>query len=221
MTNPYVGDIVPIIRNDAGLYDGNLIHYFRVVFLKSQNIRNAYHNLRHMLHVLWLCNRAVLYYQKTETPLTQDQVRVLFIAALFHDFDHSGQLGEDDLNIERACRGLVKNILGRDADLLWEILECIRQTQYPHVRPSEHLTLSQQILRDADMSQALSVAWLQQVVVGLATEWSKSPVEVLRAQGGFHRSLSFSTAWANSMFPPEVIEAKIAEAEALLGFLEE
>ncbi len=220
MTNPYVGEIVPIIRNDAGLYDGNLIHYFRVVFLKSQNIRNAYHNLRHMLHVLWLCYQAVLFYQKTKTPLRRHQVSVLLIAALFHDYDHSGQLGEDDLNIERAIRGLKKNLLDEDMDIFEEIVDCIRPTQYPHVRPSAELTLSQQILRDADMSQALSVAWLQQVVVGLATEWSKSPLDVLRAQGGFHRNLTFSTAWANEMFPPAVIEAKIAEAEALLGFLE-
>lgn len=212
------GSIVEIVRNDERRYDGTLTHYFRVVFFHAQNLRHPYHNFRHMLHVLWLCYQAAIFY---EGRLQRREVRNLLIAALFHDYDHSGQFGNDDLNIERALRGLRKHIQPEDTEDLASIEGIIRRTEFPYTIPSEHLRLPAQILRDADVMQALNVAWIQQVVIGLATEWSKSPIEVLRAQGGFHRNLKFSTEWARTLYPPEKVAEKIAEAEALLELLGE
>lgn len=210
--------IARIIRNDDELYDGNLVPYFQVLFFRAPNLRHPYHNLRHMLHVMWLCFQACVFYGAT---LTRRQVRNLLIAALFHDFGHSGGLGDDDLNIARAIRALRKYAQPEDKPHLADIERIIQATEYPHQGVSSELDLPSQILRDADVSQALSVAWIQQVVIGLATEWSKPPLDVLRAQKGFHASLKFSTSWAERFFPPEVIKEKIAEAEELLALLEE
>ena len=216
------GSIVEVIRNDRNLYDGDLTHYFRALFFHGQNLRHPYHNLRHMLHVLWLCYQAVLYYiLQIGVPLTRRQMRNLFIGAMFHDFDHSGQFGNDDLNIERAVRGLRKHIHPMDEEHIEDIIAIIRTTEYPPKEDSANISLPAQILRDADVSQAMSVAWIQQVIIGLSQEWGKSPLEVLRMQGVFHRNLKFSTAWGNALFPREVIEAKIKESEELLGMLEE
>jgi hypothetical protein len=33
--------------------------YFRILFFKSNNIYNTYHNFRHMLHVLWKAHPVV------------------------------------------------------------------------------------------------------------------------------------------------------------------
>ena len=98
------GDIPDIIRNDEELYEENLVHYFQVLFFKAGNLTNPYHNLRHTLHVLWLCYKACRYYRDELTPR---QMRILLIAALFHDFDHPGQPhpGEADpdrINIDIA-----------------------------------------------------------------------------------------------------------------------
>ena len=60
-----------------------------------------------MLHVTWLCHQACEFYA---SELTNRQKRDLLIAALFHDFDHSGMMGEDDLNIARALRALDKHL---------------------------------------------------------------------------------------------------------------
>ena len=62
------GDVPEIIRNEENLYEGDLIHYLRTLFFKARNLNNPYHNLRHTLHVLWLCHKACRYYQSELTP---------------------------------------------------------------------------------------------------------------------------------------------------------
>jgi hypothetical protein len=96
------GDLPKIIGNEENLYEGNLIYYFRVLFFRANNLYNPYHNFRHMSHVLWLCYKSCQYYSHELPPR---QMRTLLIAALFHDFDHTGRphRGDEDpdgINIE-------------------------------------------------------------------------------------------------------------------------
>ncbi len=77
-----------------------------------------------------------------------------------------------------------------------------------------------QIIREADTSQCLSVAWIQQVIFGLATEWGKTPIEVLRMQEPFLKSLKFSTTWGKQMFPSSLLKEKIREAQELIDVLD-
>jgi hypothetical protein len=205
------------IRNDRKLYQGDLIHYARVLFHHAQNLNHPYHNFRHMFHVLWLTYEACQFYDGVLTPR---QMRNALVAALFHDFNHSGMLGDDDLNIERAIRGLRRHVAIEDQPYVEEIIELIRATQYPNVIPLEQLDLCGKILRDADLSQAFSVAWIQQVVFGLASEWGTKPIDVLRLQEPFHRNLIFQTDWAKQRFTQAAVDAKIQEARELLELLE-
>ena len=208
------GTLPEIIRNDDALYEGNLIHYFQVVFKYAQNVSKPYHNFRHIMHVLWLCYQACIFYQKELNPR---QMRNLLIAALFHDFDHAGMMGNDDLNITRAIRAVQKYLLPEDDEAMQDIVTLIAVTEYPH-QPGT-LDLRAHILRDADLAQCLSVAWIQQVVFGLSAEWNKTPLEVLMAEERFTRGITFQTDWAKTMFPPEVIDEKIAEAQELIELL--
>jgi len=169
-----------------------------------------------MFHVLWLCHQAGMYYKK---ELTRRDIRNLLIAAMFHDYDHRGLIGDDDINIVLATRGLERHILDEDRPSFNVIRSLINATEYPYKGPSESLSLSAQIIRDADLSQVLSVAWIQQVVFGLATEWNKKPIEVLAMQGPFMSSLKFHTEWAQKLFPQSDIEAKIAETRLFLDLL--
>ena len=212
------GSIPEIVHNKAKLYQGGLAYYFRVVFHEAKNCAYPYHNFRHMFHVLWLCYSACEYYQDKLTPR---KMRNLLIAVLFHDFDHSGMMGEDDLNIERAVRALRRYIADEDKDEFEDIAEMIRATEYPFHTPSEGLPLCSQIIRDADLSQALSSAWIQQVIFGLAAEWRIKPIEVLRRQADFLRSINFCTQWARELFPQSELDEQIAESEALLRLLED
>ena len=216
------GDLPKIIGNDERLYEGDLTLYFRIIFFRSRNLNNPYHNFRHMLHVLWLCHQACRYYQNW---LTARQLRNLLIAALFHDFDHPGhphpgERDPDRINIPIAIAGLRRYIIPADRAFLSQIEALIEATHYPYKIGSDKLDLLGQIIRDADLAQALSPAWIQQVVFGLAQEWEVSPLEVLKGQQSFLAGLSFSTCWAQQLFPQELIQAKIGEVEQLLRLLE-
>jgi len=216
------GDLPKIIGNEERLYDWDLTYYFGILFFKSTNLRNPYHNFRHMLHVLWLCHKACRYYQNELTPR---RMRNLLIAALFHDFDHPGHPhpGEDDpdrINIPIAIAGLRQYILPADRPFLAEIEALIEATHYPYKIGGDKLDLLGRIIRDADLAQALTPVWIQQVVIGLAQEWGIKPLEVLRGQASFLAGLSFHTCWARQLFPQELIRTKTEEAEALLRLLE-
>lgn len=210
------GSIPAIIRNDFGSYEGDLIPYFQVVFFEARNIYNPYHNFRHMMHVLWLCHEACIYYGDR---LTLKERRNLLIAAMFHDMDHMGLPVDDSENIARAILSLTKNLSAEDRGEMEAITALIRATQFPYIIPDEELDLPAQILRDADVGQALDVAWIQQVIFGLAREWDKDPVDVLKMQRPFLESIALNTEWARSRFPQHAIDAKIGEAKELLRLL--
>ncbi len=222
LVSEVTGDLPKIVGNEEHLYEGDLTFYFRTLFFRSRNLHNPYHNFRHMLHVLWLCHKACRYYQNQLTPR---QIRNLLIAALFHDFDHPGHPhpGEDDpdrINIQIAIAGLRRYIMPVDRAFLPEIEALIEATQYPYKVGSDKLDLLGRIIRDADLAQALSPAWIQQVVIGLAQEWGVQPLDVLRSQASFLAGLSFNTGWARQLFPQELIDAKTEEAEQLLRLLQ-
>ncbi len=215
--SPNETTIPDIISNVGNVYEGNLEEYFRIFFYKGQNHNKPYHNFRHPLHMLWLCNQACIYYEDTISRL---DMRILHIAHLFHDINHAGMLGNDDLNIKRSVRFCTQHVLPEDVKALTKILKLIRVTEYPHKVPSEKLTLLGKIIRDTDLAQAFSPAWLQQVVFGLAAEWQETPLKVLKAQPTFLGSHRFVTKWAQTLFPQSVIDAKIKEAQDLIAILE-
>ena len=95
----------------------------------------------------------------------------------------------------------------------------IEATHYPYTISSAELDLHGRIIRDADLAQALSSVWIQQVVIGLARERRVSPLEVLQQQPGFLSTLSFNTERARERFPPHAVAEKIREAERLLALL--
>jgi HD domain len=216
-----IGDIPKVFANSDGIYEGDLVTYFRALFFEARNLANPYHNLRHMLHVTWLCYKAVEFYRH---EMSRRDGRSLLIAALFHDFDHPGHSGpevSDQLNIEVAIAGLRRHLLPIDRDAFPEIERLIEATEYPYTRPARSLDLAAKIIRDADLAQALSPAWIQQVVIGLAAEAKLPPLDLLRAQRSFLAALRFNTEWARQLFPRHLITAKINEAESLLHLLED
>ena len=212
------GSLPRIIRNTDRLYEGNLIAYFRIVFGKANNLRNPNHNFRHLMHVLYECYQACVFYKGELSPR---QMRNLLIAAMFHDFNHSGKRDKDSEQVRRAIKALQHHALPPDQEHLPDILDLVCWTEYPYEIRTASLPLGAQILRDADLSQAMSVAWIQQVVFGLAEEWDISPIEVLRRHEKFLVSLRFATAWAQETFPEEAIDSKIMEAQELLALVEE
>lgn len=206
--------ITGIITNAEGYYEGNLEGYFKILFEKASNVCAPYHNMRHTLYVVSECYDGARYYS-----LNKKDFRSLLIAALFHDFNHSGQsTGNDDLEVERAVRGMKKHLLTEDLWLLEDIEGNIRSTQFPHVAKNEDLPLSAAILRDADMSQSLDSDWIQQVLFGLSAEMRMTPKALLNAQESFLSCLEFASEWGRKKFS-SLRDKRILEVRELVRII--
>lgn len=140
------------------------------------------------------------------------------MAALFHDFDHSGRSGNDDINIILALRAFDKHIFDSDKGIR-EMVRClISSTEYgPKGHVKEDNTLLSQILKDADLSQVCSPAWIRLVIFGLAEEMQTTPENILRYQETFLSKMKFYTDWAKEKFD---LNQKIDEARELVKILD-
>jgi hypothetical protein len=108
-----------------------------------------YHNFNHSLWVANYVQDIHLFEADGEPP-----ARELVVAALFHDFDHSGGFFTDDSqNIERTIAGFsrwcAENFIG--GDFYTTASDLIRWPQYPFREKSPSLEIA--CLRDADMMQ--------------------------------------------------------------------
>jgi hypothetical protein len=208
--------IADMISNKYDLYNGDLKYYFKEVFTTAQNVNHPYHNFRHMMHVFVMCYSAAEYYRES---LTKTEIRNLLIAALYHDFNHTGKKVTDSVNIALSLDALKNKILPSDLIEYLHIENIILATEFPHKTPESDLSLSQKIICDVDVSQALTDVWVQQVVFGLSKEWGTSALEVLKTQSKFLSEISFYTNWASEMFPKDLISQKIDEANELTKIL--
>jgi hypothetical protein len=213
------GDIPDIVNNTDGLYEGNLRAYFKPLF-HSRGCQNPYHGIRHYLFVFHQCYQAIKWYKANGSEISKRNARSLLIASLTHDAMHTGRSGDDDLNIQFALRFLDKHLQKEDGCDKFGIFQQIRSTEYG---PDGHVHKSQgelqKILRDADLSQALSNSWIRIVLFGLSEELQITPYQMLLAQEKFLTNLQFESAWGAAVLQPQV-EDKLNEARALVEILQ-
>jgi hypothetical protein len=206
--------IAKIINNDEGLYEGNLRHYYKFVFY-APSVNNPYHNFRHMIHVLFSVYEAAKFNRYYD--LGADRFRSLLIAALMHDYGHSGHMGHDHQEVLNTVVLIEKLILEEDRYILPEIKELVQSTEFPYSDTS--VSIGAGILRDADASQSFDDTWLQQIVFGLAQESDISPEACLRQEIDYLQSLHFYSDWGKSNLAIKV-RSKITEIEELLELLQ-
>jgi hypothetical protein len=207
-----MNNILDIINNEHRRYDGDLKWYFKKI-MESPNANMSYHNVRHTLHVLWEAYDGGIQYN-----IGSRYLRVLLIAALYHDYDHTGKINEggDLVNIERAVNGFKQHsnldnnpYKKTDKVSLEEIEILIRCTEYPYRKISTGIITDSRIIdiiRDADMSQTFSPVWMQSILYGLGTELGKNYKEMLEMQIPFLENLDFKTSWAKLKFGNKIPE---------------
>lgn len=205
-----MNQIIEIISNTRGLYWGNLRYYYQIVFA-SKGVNNPYHNFRHSMHVL--CRS---YEAAQHEGLDPISVRQLLIAAMFHDYNHSGVMGNDAREIQTALLALGDCLLSEDVSLYPEIMLLIKATEFPHSKCA--LSPGAAILRDADMSPIFSDVWLQQIIFGLAKEMGISALELLLKEEDFLRSMEFYSVWGNKFLKAQVPQ-RIKETKEFLKLL--
>jgi hypothetical protein len=214
-----IGSLPDILENVDDLYEGNLKYYFKVFMERAKNLNNPYHNFRHIGHFVWLCWEALKFYKRTEIVISKRDARDLLVVGMNHDFDHTGTVGPDWINIKRAVAGLEDCCHPDDRPYLKGMVSLLCATEYPH-NTSIEVGLLVQIMWDADLAQVFDPAWFQEVILGLAAEQGKSPLEMLEAQESFLLNLKFHTQWAQERFNTEVIKSKIIEVQRLLAILQ-
>lgn len=194
-------------HNTPNLYqiidEYNLDAAYSYILQKNPSNNLPYHNFGHLenvtLYAFIGCQNA---------DFTKDLTRNILLAALFHDFNHSGGKLKDSENITLAKKGLADYLAeSNDTEVKVEFVNfLIDITEYPYTIETSKLTIHQKILRDADILQSFFMNnYMQDVVLGLAKELNKTPQEAVDMQINFLSNLSFGTDLANFLF----IERKI------------
>jgi hypothetical protein len=163
---------------------------------ENNKTENAYHNNKHMIDVF--NNTMTLFdeYQE-EYELTENDKLHLGLAALFHDFNHSGGKLKDYENIELALTALKEYLDSTNKSKLYnDIKHIIIATEFPH--KDIQLDFLQKIIRDADTMGGISKDWIS-IVKSLAKEYNKTLQEFIPTQIKFLDTVKFNTDYCNGL----------------------
>lgn len=150
---------------------------------------NPYHNLFHTMSMVKNVYQGARFHNLPNIETTS-----LVVAALFHDYDHSGGLWADCDNVKLAATKFWK-FYNANANTLGLLINagltdaCIRVTEFPFVL--EPVTLAEEIIRDADMLQISEPYWFEMTTLGIKAEFetkigqSISMIDYLRGQISF------------------------------------
>lgn len=174
----------------------DIFYSAKTYILENNIVENDYHNNEHMINVF---NNAMVLFEnyKDEYGLTPYDKLILGLAALFHDFNHSGGKLKDSENIELALASLKDFLSSIDkSDLYNDIKNIIVATEFPHL--DIDLDSLQKIIRDADTMGGIIEGW-QSVVKNLASEYNKTLMEFIPTQIKFLNSVKFNTDYCNQL----------------------
>jgi hypothetical protein len=139
----------------------------------------------------------------------------LLIAALFHDYDHAGKLGNDALNIYNAKEGLKLFYQANpefDIDTVFFLITC---TEYPYTIPDNELSPEAKMLRDADMSYLLEDLSIVKLYSGLRKEFGISLQDFISSQDKFFNSVKFHDAYTQAKWKATAKAKRLTECEYL------
>lgn len=172
-----------------------------------------YHNFYHTMCMVENCEEIA-----SSLGLTDFEKRALSIAAIFHDFNHSGGKLKDKENVNNAINAFLSMSL-EDQDINDLVAEIIKATEYPYVIADEDLNLYQQIIRDADLMQTFEKNYLQQNWLGLTTEMNLDMLTCLKGSELFWNNVKFHTEYAKAK-SNEYMPGRFEDVKFLLNILE-
>ena len=174
-------------------------------FVLNKNPSNnlPYHNLLHTLSMVDSCFKAASFYN---LPLIS--IRQLCVAALFHDYDHSGGKLPDSENIKAAIAGfnIQNSMVGHPnyIEFATTVPRFISVTEYPYVVVPH--CIEEKILRDCDLLSIMYDDWYERVVIGLGQEMCVkagrviTEREMIEGQLEFLSKVTMFTDWGKQKF---------------------
>jgi len=174
----------------------NIFNDVKDYISKHNKTKNAYHNNKHMIDVF--NNSMTLFdeYQE-EYELTENDKLHLGLAALFHDFNHSGGKLKDNENIELTLTALKEYLDSTNKSELYDdVKHIIIATEFPH--KDINTDILQQIIRDADTMGGITEDYIS-IVKSLAKEYGKTLQEFIPTQIKFLDTVKFNTDYCNQL----------------------
>ncbi len=186
---------------------------FQHVFKFNRSNYLPYHNLNHTMSMIVRAGKACKWFygqslpERFKTDVSAYRYwQDIFLSILYHDFNHSGGLNNDDDNVMIA-----------EAEMFENDRTLIRFTKYPYenlylgmvikVGTNNNYVLTEQhieqikIIRDCDLTQWAEEDWFYQTFLGLFREFGFKNNQVLDAidkQIEFMTNLTFFTEWAKT-----------------------
>ena len=162
-----------------------LEHYLEIVLAESSSNYAPYHNINHVL-----CMVKYAYIIGSSENLDNDEIKMLIVSALFHDFNHTQGKEDDFANIKIAIESVKKYV---EEEIIDVVIDVIKATQYPYIIDTKDLTKYQRIIRDCDFMQTFEPNYVHQILFGISTEIGMSVKEFLPIQLKFLDSIKFNT----------------------------
>ena len=219
MENTRSTELIKIFNNEEKMYEGGDLWYYAKKLFFARNVKNGFHGHAHMMHVICEVYDAI-----KVIKIGQYYARALMIAAMFHDYGHTGDGTQpDSINIQKAIKGIKRHIHPADKKYIKDILILIRSTEWMgssvNTLFEKHFVID--ILRDADMSFMFTYDWMQYIIFGLSTEKNVSPREILQMQRSFlENHVKFYSSWGKEKFgsriPARIEEMKLLEEKFLV-----
>lgn len=182
----------------------NLSDVFNWVKEKNPSNNLPYHNWYHALCMVEKVVEGANFHY-----LPYRSIRHLVVAALFHDFAHTGGKESDTININRALQGLwafADRSPGRTVSPgidMFEVEELIGVTEYPYVL--DPLCAEHKIIRDADLMQGFRETWKEMIIDGLRQELAVKfkrevpELEMCHLQVSFVNNVIANSGWCSSI----------------------
>ena len=186
--------------------------YLKIVITESTSNNAPYHNFYHVM-----CKIKNTYEIALSEGFLLEHIRVLILIDLFHDFNHSMGLHNDEWNVNTACAAFTHYSKETD-EVNKKVISGIKATQYPYVIEDEDLTLEQKIIRDSDLLQQFENNYIQQVYFGLSQELKYSFEQMLHGYPVFIDNMKLYTNHAQNIHD-ERINSNIEDVEYLLSIL--
>lgn len=163
-------------------------------YINENNPSNnlPYHGIDHLFVVF---ETAHMIYNSEFGMLDLVNELELYVAALFHDYNHSGGKLKDSENITNAINGLRTYVLQNGASFnVKEVEYLIRATEFPYTVADENLTVGAKILRDADMGYMIQNISIVKLFQGLRVEFGKELSTFIDEQFKFYDNMNFYMA---------------------------
>lgn len=170
---------------------------YTYIIKNNKGENNPYHNNGHLYNVFVDVIKMCEYYD-----IKGIEEISMGLAALFHDFDHNGTIGQDNINIDNSIKGFhvwyssldESDKQSIDVDLVEKM---IRTTEFPS-RPDPE-TIKEQIMMDADMLSLYRNNWFDTTIVGLSKEFKVTLEKQIENQIKFVSNLKFFTDYATNL----------------------